>query len=192
MDRTSHSNDPMNGTNSNDLPNVPDVDSRSCSPLEFLDAAGREVRIRPTESAERDALVKMYDALAPEDRAQGLPPATTARIESWLDDVLADGHHLAAVHDGAAVGHTFVLPGGERGHELAIFVTSTHQHAGIGTRLLDSLLADGAACGVERIWLTVRRDNVPARRLYESAGFERVRHPERDPLAGDLLMARPL
>jgi len=192
MDHTSHSNDASARPDSNDRPTTPGIDPRSRSPLELLDSEGREIRVRPTDPTERDALVEMYDALAPEDRAQGLPPATPARIESWLDDVLVDGHHLLADHDGAAVGHTFVLPAGERGHELAIFVASTHQHAGIGTRLLDSLLADGAARGVDRVWLTVRRDNVPARRLYESAGFDRVRHPERDPLAGDLLLARPL
>ena len=154
----------------------------------FVDANDRSVALRECGPADRVALLAMYDALDRADRAQGLPPSTTARIRSWLADLLGDGHHLAAYHDGRAVGHACLLPARERGHELAIFVASTHQHAGIGTRLLDALIDYGADCGVERVWLTVRRDNVPARRLYESAGFERTRHPDRDPLAGDLLM----
>jgi len=183
MDRTTRTGDSRTGG--------PDARTLG-SPFQFVDDDGRPITVQESGPDDCDALVAMYDAFDPADRAQGLPPSTTARIRSWLGDILGDGHHLAVSHDGGTVGHACLLPAGERGHELAIFVAGTHQHAGIGTRLLDCLLGDAAERGVDRIWLTVHRDNVPARRLYESAGFERVRHPDRDPLAGDLLMARAL
>lgn len=158
-------------------------------PLGFTDKSGRSIEIRTHEDGERDPLVAMYDALDDEDRAQGLPPATTEGIRSWLDDILDDGLHVVAWHEDLAVGHACLLPAGESGHELAIFVRSSYQHARIGTRLLRSLLGYGQESGVGRVWLTVRRDNIVARNLYESAGFERVEEGT-DPFASDVTMAR--
>ena len=116
---------------------------------------------------------------------------TAAAVRTWLDDIRSEGVHLVAWHGDSAVGHACLLPAGERGHELAIFVRSAYHQARIGTRLLRSLLGRGDEVGVDRVWLTVRRDNVVARNLYESAGFERV-DERTDALATDVTMARPL
>lgn len=59
-------------------------------------------------------------------------------------------------------------------HELAIFVIQSHQGAGIGGALLDTLLGHGANAGIDRVWLSVERWNRRAVQLYESVGFEVV------------------
>ena len=46
------------------------------------------------------------------------------------------------------------------------------QRSGLGRTVLGSLLAWGAGQGVDRAFLQVEATNVPARGLYESAGFE--------------------
>jgi GNAT superfamily N-acetyltransferase len=122
--------------------------------------------------------VSLYEAFDPADRAQGLPPRTTAGVESWLGDICETGVHTVAWHDGRAVGHACLVPTRDARHELAIFVAGAYQQAGIGTRLLRTLLGQGAASGVERVWLVVGPRNTVARRLYESAGFDRATDPD--------------
>jgi ribosomal-protein-alanine N-acetyltransferase len=46
--------------------------------------------------------------------------------------------------------------------------------AGLGSRLLAGVLAETAAMGAAHTTLEVRRSNLPARRLYERAGFRTV------------------
>lgn len=57
--------------------------------------------------------------------------------------------------------------------ELSIAVIATHRHVGIGRRLLVGLIEASLEQGCEALSLSVREAN-PARRLYESAGFEVV------------------
>jgi GNAT superfamily N-acetyltransferase len=142
-------------------------------PERFVDAEGREVEVRRYEDDDRDALVEMYLAFDPADRAQGIPPGSRGRIEAWLDDVLAgDCLNLLAVHDGDPVAHATLVPADDDSYELAIFVLQPHQGAGVGGRLLRTLLGHAREAGVERVWLTVERWNRAAVGLYESVGFE--------------------
>jgi ribosomal protein S18 acetylase RimI-like enzyme len=57
--------------------------------------------------------------------------------------------------------------------ELSIGLMLQWRGQGIGTRLLDALLAQARGGGVRRISLSVEKDN-PARRLYERLGFQAV------------------
>lgn len=148
-------------------------------PRRFEDAEGREIDIR--EYGERDDagefadVVAMYSDFAPEDRAQGIPPLREDRIRDWLDTLLGTGClNVVAWHGSAAVGHATLVPDGDEGHELAIFVLDTHQNAGIGTRLLEALLGLAEREGVDRVWLSVERWNNPAIAIYRKIGFERV------------------
>ena len=54
----------------------------------------------------------------------------------------------------------------------SIFVLQSHQGAGIGTALIESVLGHGADQGISQVWLTVERWNRPAVGLYEKIGFE--------------------
>ena len=119
-----------------------------------------------------EALVAMYEAFDPADRAQGIPPTGESRIRRWLDDLTTgETYNVVACHEDRAVGHATLVPASE-GYELAIFVLSAYQGAGIGTELLHALLGLGAHNGVERVWLSVERWNDPAIGLYRKVGFE--------------------
>jgi ribosomal protein S18 acetylase RimI-like enzyme len=55
-----------------------------------------------------------------------------------------------------------------------IYVLPEHQHAGIGSRLLEAALAACRQQGVSRLTVAVERDNAAGRRFYRSRGFAEV------------------
>lgn len=150
-------------------------------PFTFTDEAGRTIEIRAFERGETEdasegadlaALVEMYTAFDPKDRAQGIPPSGESALRDWLDIILDDdGYNVVAWDGDTAAGHATLVADGDA-YELAIFVLQTYQGAGIGTRLIEGLLGYGAAHGVEKVWLTVERWNRPAVALYKNVGFE--------------------
>ena len=141
-------------------------------PRTFEDRRGREIRITEYDG-DFEALVEMYVAFPSEDRAQGIPPVREEAIRSWLEGILGDEClNVVAKHDSRAIGHATLVPDGEDAYELAIFVLDTHQSAGIGTHLIETLLGLGATRGVDEVWLTVERWNDPAIALYRKVGFE--------------------
>jgi ribosomal protein S18 acetylase RimI-like enzyme len=146
-------------------------------PASFTDAAARSIDFLgygdgPIE-AEREALIAMYTNFDPADRAQGVPPIREPAVRDWLDALLTeDGVNVLAWHDEFVAGHATLVPDNDRAYELAIFVHHQYQGAGIGSRLIRHLLAEGTRRGVERVWLTVERWNTPAVNLYRDVGFE--------------------
>jgi len=143
-------------------------------PSTFEDREGREIELRPYDGddAEFEALVEMYAAFDPADRAQGIPPGGEERIRTWLDGLAERGSLNVIAWDGDAVaGHATLVPDDDT-YELAIFVLQAYQEAGIGTRLMRGLLGYGADSGVDRVWLSVERWNKAAIGLYEKLGFE--------------------
>ena len=143
-------------------------------PITVEDREGREIELRAHrgDDAEREALVDMYVAFDPADRAQGIPPSGESRIRSWLDAILGEGClNVLAWHDDRVVGHATLVPD-QDAYELAIFVLQAYQGASIGTQLIQALLGHGEREGVEMVWLTVERWNRRAVGLYEKIGFE--------------------
>jgi ribosomal-protein-alanine N-acetyltransferase len=57
---------------------------------------------------------------------------------------------------------------------LLCAVSPLHRRAGIARALLDASMARGRDRGMKRIYLEVRESNLPARRLYECAGFRPI------------------
>jgi GNAT superfamily N-acetyltransferase len=157
-------------------------------PATAEDREGRTVTVtgHVPGDAVPESLVEMYLDYDPADRAQGIPPGDEPGIRRWLDELFGSGYNVVAHHDdgtategsghGPAVGHATLVPGDGDGavppHELAIFVASEYQGAGIGKRLIRHLLGHGADHGVEKVWLTVERWNRVAVGLYEDVGFE--------------------
>ncbi|MFB6131341.1 MAG: N-acetyltransferase family protein [Salinigranum sp.] len=143
-------------------------------PVAFTDAEGREIEVCAHEGNDetREALVEMYLAFDPADRAQGIPPSKEGRIREWLDAILGEGClNVIAWHGDRAIGHATLVPDGDA-YELAIFVLQDYQGAGIGTTLIRALLGHGEEEDVERVWLSVERWNHPAMALYKKIGFE--------------------
>jgi ribosomal protein S18 acetylase RimI-like enzyme len=142
-------------------------------PRTFEDGEGRSIDVERATVEHTPDLVAMYQAFDTADRAQGIPPVQENAIERWLETILAeDCVNVVARHGGDVVGHATLVPDGETGYELAIFVLSDYQGAGIGTELIETLLGLGRTEGIEKVWLTVERWNDPAIALYRTAGFE--------------------
>jgi RimJ/RimL family protein N-acetyltransferase len=142
-------------------------------PATITDADGREIRIRSGDADDVEALVEMYQSFDSEDRAQGIPPLREPRIREWLDRLFEPSSlNVVAMDDARAVGHATLVADGDGAAELAIFVLSAYQGAGIGTELLSRLLGHAQAEGLAKVWLTVERWNEPARALYRTVGFE--------------------
>ncbi|WP_254459021.1 GNAT family N-acetyltransferase [Xanthomonas sacchari] len=53
----------------------------------------------------------------------------------------------------------------------SVVVMASHRRQGIAGRLLSQLIEQAHSSGIEALLLTVIADNLPARRLYEMAGF---------------------
>ncbi len=146
-------------------------------PASFTDAAARAIDFLAYDNgpieAEREALVAMYTNFDSADRAQGIPPIRESAVRDWLDALLTeDAVNVFAWHDEFVAGHATLVPDTDGAYELAIFVHHQYQGAGIGSRLIRHLLAEGARRGVNRVWLTVERWNTPAVNLYRDVGFE--------------------
>jgi ribosomal protein S18 acetylase RimI-like enzyme len=150
---------------------------RSAPPRAVLDGRDRRIDLRPADDDApatddvRSALRRMYDAFGRSDRAQGVPPSAEDDRREWVA-TLSEGIGIVAWHDGDAVGHAVLLDDRHGGHELAVFVHPQYRRAGVGTRLLRTLVGRGRGAGVERVWLSVARTNRPAVALYRSLGFE--------------------
>ena len=59
-----------------------------------------------------------------------------------------------------------------RGHVFGMYVTGESARSGVGSKLVDALIAHARRCdGLDALVLTVTAGNSSARRLYERAGF---------------------
>jgi ribosomal protein S18 acetylase RimI-like enzyme len=87
--------------------------------------------------------------------------------------VAAEGKRLVGVafslRGRAADGAGPVIPG--RRHLTGLAVVPERQRHGIGHRLLSTILEDARREGCRRVTLWTHTENVPARKLFEAAGF---------------------
>lgn len=141
-------------------------------PVTLRDRAGGMFSVRPFRPDDRAALDAFYEAFEPKRAAQGLPPEGTARIERWLDGVLAGGTHLIVEVDGALAGHAMLMPTSDAGiREYAIFLDQRVRGRGVGTQV-NRLSAEVArTLELDRLWLSVEPHNRPAVRSYQKAGY---------------------
>lgn len=117
------------------------------------------------------------DSVARERRYLALleaPPEADTR--KYVRDNIAGGTpHLVALADGKVVGwcDVAVRPRSTQQHSgtLGMGVIGEYRGKGIGRALMQATLAAARTRGIRRIELTVRVDNEPAKRLYESFGF---------------------
>jgi ribosomal-protein-alanine acetyltransferase len=112
--------------------------------------------------------------------AEALAEAPHWPLERYEDAVRADAGvpriALVArdVRSGDAAGFTIaslVVPEAEI---ETIAVSSERQRQGIGSRLLDALVHELGAAGVQQLHLEVRSSNLPAIQFYESRNFKKT------------------
>ncbi len=103
--------------------------------------------------------------------------------EAWSADMLAgelaghpgDRYYLVAEVDGVIAGYAGLLaPGGGQADVLTLAVAEDRWGEGIGSALLEGLLAEAARRGCPQVFLEVRVDNDRAQRLYRRYGFADV------------------
>ncbi len=81
---------------------------------------------------------------------------------------------VAQADDGRIAGYGGLDHGGEVADVMTLAVRPPGRGTGLGRRLLGDLIERAMGRGAMSLLLEVRADNVPARRLYESSGFEVV------------------
>jgi [ribosomal protein S18]-alanine N-acetyltransferase len=103
--------------------------------------------------------------------------------EAWSPDILAhelaaasdSTYYLVADDDGVVTGYAgLLIPGGGQADVLTLGVAADRWGQGIGTALLDALLAEADRRRCTDVFLEVRVDNDRAQQLYLRNGFERV------------------
>lgn len=140
----------------------------------FYDDTGTPMLVYPYEAVTREPLQAMYATFDSEHRTKGLPPATSAQLESWLDELTGTGWNLVTVCDEQIVGHVSVAPVDADEPELVIFVHPDFQNRGIGTEMLKQVIAYADHRDHEALSLIVESGNERALTVYENVGFDVV------------------
>ncbi|TXL67431.1 ribosomal-protein-alanine N-acetyltransferase [Zeimonas arvi] len=93
-----------------------------------------------------------------------------------FSDSLEAGYDCWAFDDGsgALVAYAVVMWIPDEVHLLNLSVAAPRQRRGLGRAILEWVSADAARRGARGMLLEVRPSNLPALRLYERSGFERI------------------
>lgn len=120
--------------------------------------------------------------------------------EAWSRQMLqgelaqqpASRHYLVAQDAGVIVGYAGLLAAGTQADVLTLAVAADHWGQGIGSALLEALLAEAARRGCTEVFLEVRIDNARAQRLYRRYDFAQigVRKGYYQPSGADALVMR--
>jgi [ribosomal protein S18]-alanine N-acetyltransferase len=155
-------------------------------------------RLRRMAPGDLPAVLDLERDLFPEDAW------TREMFASELRGGPSDRYYLVAEEDGRVVGYAGLLAQASRrarrgrggqADVLTMAVATSHWGQGIGSALLEALLAEAAARGCAEVFLEVRVDNPRAQRLYRRHGFADVglRRGYYQPSGTDaLVMRRPL
>lgn len=138
----------------------------------FKDKKDRIILIRPYNyQQDRDELVKIYGKFDPEDRCLGLPPVKEEALEAWLDYIDKEGLSILAEQNGEVEGHLSVVPCGNEIAEVSIFITKNYQNAGIGRKMVSTILDYCKKANYKKIILTTDKCNNRALHLFQKVGF---------------------
>ena len=112
-----------------------------------------------------------------------IPDLTLLELELFAEDAWSEQtwwaelavrprrSYVVGEQGGAVVGYAGVDRGGEVADVMTIAVASAEQAKGLGTVLMDWLIAEARRGRAKHLMLEVRVDNVAAQRLYSKAGF---------------------
>lgn len=136
----------------------------------YVDDEGKAVLIRPYREASFESLLELYDAIKTSTLA--VPPDDTDDREAWLRRLEAEGWNLIATRGDDVVGHVGVVPADAATPEFVIFVHPDARNRGIGTELLEHVVARAADRAHDELHLNVSRRRRQAIAVYENVGFE--------------------
>ena len=142
---------------------------------------GRVLAVRRAAPSDLAALLSLYRELSGSKLTA--TPADSVSAGPILEEILADPRRelAVAVVDGDVVGTAdlVVVPNlTHRGEPWAVIenviVTSSHQRMGVGSALLEHLIAVARAAGCCKVQLLSGKHRTWAHEFYESMGFEAV------------------
>jgi acetyltransferase len=165
---------------------------------------GTPVTIRPIRPNDEPMMVKFHDTLSPESvhfRYFGMLQLSQRVEHKRLSHVCSDDYDedlaLVAEHAPAAsprheiVGVARLAKGaGEREAEFAIVVSDGWQGRGLGTHLLELLVAIARQEKLRRIFAHILADNTVMQHLFRKAGFALVHDSSAGEITAELALAR--
>jgi len=146
----------------------------------FTAKNGTKVSFRPELCTDTEMLWQMFSTLSEETVSNLIPPFTRERIEGWTSSidydealvviaVVEEKNTLKIVASASLKFNTVEALTHQA--ELGISVHDDYQNLGIGTALLNHMLAIAKIKHLEKVWLMVNTENDRAIRLYRNAGF---------------------
>ncbi len=137
-------------------------------------------------AADLDAVVELEQAVFGEEAW------TRQMLAGELEQQPASRHYLVAEDDGRIAGYAGLLGAGWQGDVLTLAVAADRWGHGIGSALLEALLAEAVRRGCTEVFLEVRTDNSRAQRLYKRYRFVEVgiRRGYYQPSGADALVMR--
>lgn len=144
------------------------------------------VALRQMTQVDLDAVLELEQAVFGEEAW------TRQMLIGELDQQPASRYYLVAEIDGQLAGYAGLLGAGWQGDVLTLAVAAAHWGHGIGSALLEALLAEAARRGCAEVFLEVRTDNARAQRLYTRYGFTEIgiRRGYYQPSGADALVMR--
>jgi GNAT superfamily N-acetyltransferase len=157
--------------------------------------AGQRVLIRPVDRCDRERLSDLFARMSSESRQRRFfspKRELSSRELTYFTDIDHREHEaLAAVdlRDGSFLGVARYVQFGDppATADVSVEVADEHQRTGVGTVLMEHLIARGRANHIECLLAMTRWENAPARALARSAGF-RARSSRR----GEIVLELPL
>jgi [ribosomal protein S18]-alanine N-acetyltransferase len=130
--------------------------------------------------------------VALEEEVFGAEAWSTQMLLGELDQQPATRYYLVAADGTKIIGYAGLLGAGGQGDVVTLAVAADHWGRGVGSALLEALLAEAARRGCTEIFLEVRTDNSRAQRLYRRYGFAEVgiRRGYYQPSGADALVMR--
>ncbi len=131
------------------------------------------MEIRRLQEGDEQPAIHAVVSLIPENERDGQKPSL-----SHMRDLLAhDENYMIVASEGSSpVGFlvSYRMPKLARDASMIylyeIAVAPAYRRQGIATRMIDLLKSLCQEAGVIEIWVGTEKDNIPARRLYESTG----------------------
>jgi [ribosomal protein S18]-alanine N-acetyltransferase len=113
-------------------------------------------------------------------------------LEGELAEQPRSRYYLVALDDGMISGYAGLMVAGAQADVLTIAVAADHWGQGMGSALLEALLAEAARRGSTEVFLEVRTDNTRAQHLYRRYGFVEIglRKGYYQPSGADALVMR--
>ena len=127
-----------------------------------------DVVLRPMTLADLEQVLELERAVFGEEAW------TRQMLVGELEQQPASRYYLVADDGGRVAGYAGLLGAGWQGDVLTLAVATNRWGNGIGSALLEALLAEAARRGCTEVFLEVRADNARAQRLYRRHQFTEI------------------